>query len=345
MFKLESLPAYEGDCLILSWGEGSIHRILIDGGRSQTASKVLNYAKTHNLNRGAFELFIVTHIDRDHIEGAVKLLENKDFCELIKEIWFNDRSNLNYTPEKSEFEMFGALDGERLTNLIRDHQVPKNLSFQKKPIAVLGDTLPTIKLIGGLTLTVLSPDIQQLEALAKPWDDTIDKAPDGWEHLGGSTPIDLSFLAKSRFKSDTTRPNGSSIAIAAEYQGEHVLLTGDAHVKRLIESLRLYQLKHPQLTGFSVVKASHHGSQGNTSNELVETLKCRNWVFSTNGNYFKHPDQEAIARIITRSPKNTNLYFNYETEFTTPWRTSENNLYKFNTYYGADGYIAVDILP
>lgn len=344
MFHLEMLPACEGDCLILCWGDSERpHRLLIDAGRESTADAVQGYANRHGRANDMFELFIITHIDRDHIEGAVKLLGDAAFRPLVKQVWFNDRGDLNYAPPASEFETFGALDGERLSALIADHGIASNVRFKPAPVAVQNEKLPTVQLQGGLVLTVLSPDQEQLVNLAKPWDDTLREAPPGWEEYGESEPINIDFLSTRPFKSDRARPNASSIAVIATYEGRSVLLAGDAHVGRLMTSLALYKGEHPEFEQFALVKAAHHGSRGNVSSELVKAVRCSRWAISTNGSQFKHPDREAIARIVAGSPGPVGLFFNYETQFTTYWRGPCAQSYDFTPIYGVDGYLAVDI--
>jgi hypothetical protein len=346
MFQLEMLPACEGDCLILSWGDAEKpYRLLIDAGREPTADAVQAYADRYGRADDMFELFIITHIDRDHIEGAVKLLRDDDFRPLVKQVWFNNRGDLDYAPPASEFETFGALDGERLTTLIADHGIASNVDFKPAPVAVENEQLPTVELEGGLVITVLSPDQEQLANLAKPWDDTLSEAPPGWEEYGELEPIDIDFLSTRPFKSDRAKPNGSSIAGIATYDGRSVLLTGDAHVGRLLTSLALFKREHPEFEQFALVKASHHGSRGNVSSELVKAVRCSRWAISTNGNQFKHPDREAIARIIAGSPGPVGLFFNYETKFTTYWRGPRAQPYDFTPAYGVNGYLAVDIPP
>ncbi|GLQ82770.1 hypothetical protein GCM10007881_62930 [Mesorhizobium huakuii] len=343
MFRLELLPASEGDCLILSWGRGDIrYRILIDGGRSSTATAVKAYVAKHQLGKGAFELFVITHIDRDHIEGAVELLGDDDFRPLIKQVWFNDRADLTYQPRPG-FEEYGALDGERITRLIVDNDIPANTNFAPKPVALVDDTLPFVGLADGLTITLLSPDLNQLAALAGPWDETLEAAPEGWEDLGEDESLDVSRLALRQFKTDDAKPNGSSIAFVASYDNHHVLLTGDSHVRRILTSLDVFKAAHPEIKGFSLVKASHHGSRGNTSLELVRALACRRWAISTNGTQFRHPDRDAIARIISASPGPVEIFFNYTTEQTNVWKGMLKGAPAFAPKFGVDGYIAIDI--
>lgn len=343
MFRIEMLPAREGDCLILSWGNGDeIRRILIDGGRSSTAKAVLDYAQENKLGPGAFERFVITHIDRDHIQGAVDLLKQPAFRTLVKQVWFNGRADLDYAEPENDYEMFGAKDGERLSTLITSNDIPWNTDFNGKPVAILDeDALPTIDLPGGLTITIVSPDPRQLEALAKPWDEEIEAAPPGWETLGEGQPVEADFLAAKRFSSDRAKPNGSSIGMIAEFEGRAILLTGDAHVARLIKSMSALKKSREDFT-LSAVKASHHGSRGNTSVELVRLVDCQLWLFSTNGDQFRHPDQEAVARVICETSKPVELVFNYETKYNDVWKNGTKPARDFTHRYG-DGFIAVDI--
>lgn len=344
MFRLEMLPAREGDCLIVSWGSAqSPKRLLIDAGRDTTANEVLEYAQRNGNDEGMFELFIVTHIDRDHIEGAVPLLRDGKFRRLIKEVWFNTRGDLQYASPAPGFEEFGALDGERLDRLLVEHSVPTNLPFAPAPVVVRPDSLPEVNLPGGLRLTLVSPDQGQLEDLAKPWDDTVEAAPDGWEDFGEDQPLDIDVLARKPFKPDTAKPNGSSIAVVASYRGQSILLCADAHVQRLKDSLKIFASQHTDHRGFALVKASHHGSRKNVSRELVEIANSPRWAISTSGAHFKHPDHESIARIIAASPQPVELYFNYDTAFNQVWRGRTVGAYEFSPTYGVEGYLAIDI--
>ncbi len=58
-------------------------------------------------------------------------------------------------------------------------------------------------------------------------------------------------------------------------------------------------------------------------------VQCRNWLFSSNGAMFNHPNPETIARIVCNQPTKPTLHFNYVSEFTAPWRTHpEKSRYK-----------------
>jgi hypothetical protein len=72
-----------------------------------------------------------------------------------------------------------------------------------------------------------------------------------------------------------------------------------------------------------VFKLPHHGSRANVTLELLDLVKAHHYITSTSGRRFKHPDEEAMARVITRGRPTTNvtptLWFNYSTVTTSPW--------------------------
>ena len=46
-----------------------------------------------------------------------------------------------------------------------------------------------------------------------------------------------------------------------------------------------------------VLKLPHHGSHANVSLDLLRTLDCARYLFSSNGAHTRHPHPEAIARV------------------------------------------------
>jgi len=51
----------------------------------------------------------------------------------------------------------------------------------------------------------------------------------------------------------------------------------------------------------------------------VRAVPARHYLVSTNGDTFHHPDDEAVARIVTGAPRGATLWFNYRTPRTARW--------------------------
>lgn len=341
MFRIDVLPAQRGDCIWLTYGEpGDLHHILIDGGPQETIPTLVPELERRISalpgRTSRVELLIVTHIDADHIQGVVSLLSDHRRVELFRDVWFNGWRHLG---------LLGGPDAERLTAALLTHPRRWNRAFDGEAVAV-PDTgpLPTIRLRGGMKLTLLGPTHDALRRLAPEWEKTCRKAGilpgEGatisrrrWQRdqlLGGFEP-DL--LSQRTFRADRGAPNGSSISVIADYDGKRVLLLGDAHARATEEALdRIGPGPHR----FAAVKLSHHGSRGNTSVGLLERLRCSRWIVSTNGAQFHHPDAECLARVVVTQRRPT-FYLNYETEQVTDLIASAGPRYKVSVPRRGDG--------
>lgn len=130
--------------------------------------------------------------------------------------------------------------------------------------------------------------------------------------------------ADAPFGGDTSRANGSSIALLLEYPASkpevRFLLAGDAWASVLETSLaRLLKLgARLSLNGF---KLPHHGSVANISEALLERLKCSNYLISTNGAIFGHPHARCVELLLkTHSGQGKpRLHFNYLVTSTEAW--------------------------
>ncbi|MBN8441530.1 MAG: hypothetical protein J0M28_07490 [Thauera sp.] len=184
MFRIEMLPAAHGDCLWIEYGTGSeVHRILIDGGPAHTypalRERILHLPEDDRV----FELLVVTHIDGDHIEGVVRLLQDAEVLKCrFERIWFNGRDQLNAVPDPAG-EPLGALQGEFLGLLIADYEarVGKPVWNAGLPSALAAidrkaGALPVVELGGNCRLTLLSPDHERLLELKDEWREALEEA-------------------------------------------------------------------------------------------------------------------------------------------------------------------------
>jgi beta-lactamase superfamily II metal-dependent hydrolase len=325
VFQIEMLPAREGDCMLLTYGRtGALSRVLIDGGRAGTRSALKKRFKRLAEEERELELLVVTHVDRDHIEGILSLLEDKSNPVRFREIWFNGYDHLR----NLDVESFGPVQGERLTRAILEQRIPWNGKFQGMPIEA-AERCPVRQLDGGLTLTVLSPDRAKLEALIPRWESQCRneglvpgvearrrEIPEGMEPFG---PVAIEELARAPFEPDDSLSNGTSIALLAEYEGKRVLLAGDAHPDLLEASLRNLLGPAGGRVPVDAMKVSHHGSSYNTSREVLDLLSCPMFLISTNGSIYHHPEQKAMARLIRSSEREKQIVFNYRSDETLIW--------------------------
>lgn len=335
MLRIEMLPAGHGDCLLLEYGDSAApHRVLIDSGPFYAypafAQRILDLASSGQ----TLELLVITHVDTDHIDGAIKLLAAAPQGIVLRDVWFNGWRHL--LPGRSERR--GPVQGEMLSALIED-RLPWNVAFEGQAVSVKkGLPLPTKPLEGGLTLTLLSPEWKELINLNAAWENEVRAAGlepgsrvQALKKLASSpryrprraAPPDVAGLAAQRFEEEKSKTNASSIAFLAEYEGQACLFAADAQPYRLVDSIQvLLGQRGVRRLKVDVVKLSHHGSRGNTSAELLSLLDCKHFLVSTNGGGgFRppHPHAEAIARVIERCGPGAELWFNYRSEMTEIW--------------------------
>jgi beta-lactamase superfamily II metal-dependent hydrolase len=335
MFKIEMLPAGHGDSLWIEYGEpGAIHRVLIDGGTAATYDSLRERIERIPEDERRLDLLIVTHVDADHIEGSVRLLGDKALKLKCDDVWFNGFKHL---PNPDD-DRLGPVQGEYLSALIRKRRHPWNRAFKGKA-AMIPDEGPirSYTLTGGMKLTLLSPTERQLTRLRPQWNKVVREAglepgvaKEALEALAkdkklqpdalGEPRIKVEALAASDFRADAALANGSTIAVLAEYGGKRALLGGDAFAPVLQQSIqRLLDAGGLDRLALNAFKVPHHGSKGNLSTDVLDLIKCKRYLFSTNGKLFNHPDAEGVARVIIHGGKEPGLFFNYRTEDNEVW--------------------------
>ena len=343
MLRIEFLPAERGDCILLSYGEPDPdHWVLIDGGPYNTYENLRNRVIEAGIER--FELVVCSHIDADHIDGIIRLVQDTGVTHDIADFWFNGRHHLDEAVDRKRVEgvvQLGGVQGEILGVLVADLKLPWNAAFAGGPVVIDDDDrqpLPAVELAGGLRLTLLSPYVRELDRLRRAWDKAV--------RLAGFEPGDrektLEALKKRTVLAppaqlggdDSSEANGSSIAFLVEYGDATVLLSADAFpavISRSLDRLRAERALD-RAVDLDAWKISHHGSRNNTDAPMLRRARCRNFVVSTNGARFRHPDRETIETV--GAVQDAELWFNYRSPTTEPYETDK--ALAGRTHYPAD---------
>lgn len=205
---IEMLPALSGDCFLIKLGKYKRTNIIIDSGYSETYDNYLKYRLNEIKSLGEIvNLMVITHIDADHISGAIKFIkENNDdlkFNEgiVINEIWHNSLRHV-YLEEREE-EIISENDNEILEMLqIKGMPIPED-SYKRinKPISglqgsVLGgliklgnynwnknangkaiciENLSEKFIINDVKINLLTPNYERLKQLKNSWEKNLRK--------------------------------------------------------------------------------------------------------------------------------------------------------------------------
>jgi beta-lactamase superfamily II metal-dependent hydrolase len=348
MYNIHMLPASFGDAILIEYGpEGKPSYILIDGGPYFNFAEMIKGLKRVAPKLTKLELLVITHVDIDHIDGIVTLLNQHELPFTVNEIWFNGFRQL----ERIESDVQGALQGEYLSTLISKNKLKHNTYFRGGPVMVHDfSDLPEIR-FNDFVITLLSPGERHLEKLRSLWKKEIaelesektieqrwkeDKRYDDEisDILGKST---IRELQEAKPKGDKSVANQSSIAFIGTYENKRCLFAGDATTDNLLEAVPSLIKPGAKRLKLNAWKVAHHGSKGSTLDALMEKIDCKTILVSSDGKRYQHPDPECIAKLIKHTDAEVSFYFNYLTEFTRPWNNKVwKDKYHFHSFYPDD---------
>ena len=191
---VELFPASHGDAaLVRCLGPGGTTNILVDGGLQSTYD---TFTKTRlaELSQDGEDLalLVVSHIDDDHIGGALALIADNGSASApkligIRDVWHNSYKHLPLsgrppTPEEvakvhsqarhgttSPSGNISARQGSCLAALLKRFAYPWNVAFSGGPVVSVEGAPCSIALSPSVTVTVLSPLPAHLAALSRLW--------------------------------------------------------------------------------------------------------------------------------------------------------------------------------
>ncbi|MEP4038992.1 hypothetical protein [Pseudophaeobacter sp.] len=262
------------------------------------------------------DLLMVSHVDDDHINGVLDLADeliNSDEGGLplvrVDTLWHNSFDEIignqeldTDSAEASALASFGDAglpsdadhdaahvlasirQGHKLRNAATVLDWAVNSPFDALVLDGENNAEKIDLFGGGLKITVLGPQKDELKKLQKKYDDFLrDKG------LGREAPQG----ALAAISKDRSVANLSSIVALMECDGKSILLTGDARGDHILEGLGKRGLATEDNPFFvDVLKMQHHGSERNVSPEFFRRIKARHYVFCGNG---KHGNPERLT--------------------------------------------------
>lgn len=365
-FRVHALPAACGDCLWIEFGDSrALKRILIDGGKIGAYAALRDKVRSLRLEDSLIHLIIVTHVDADHIEGIIGLLTDEQVDAAFREIWFNGWPQI----QSNAGETLGITQGELLGCLLGSKSPDKwNYSWADRPRRAIyrdeSEPMPS-RACEGMSLTLLSPDLPRVARLRAAWERALKQhhlAPGGLENTLallqqryrnlfkgptlGAPADEWQSLLHVPFASDDATNNGSSLAFLAEFSGLSCLLLGDAFPDVVHDAIsKVARARNLKRLPIDLMKVSHHGSQDNTHDALLDGIECKHFLFSTDGSSYGHPDEACVARIVQRCGPDVHLYFNADhSRRKVIWNDEHRRAqYRFHVHYPADVALGISV--
>lgn len=327
--KLEALPAAKGDCLLLHHGTPQKPKlVLIDGGPAgiyqQSLKPRLLALRQERIAAGLLrddqklfiDLLIVSHIDDDHINGVIALLE--DMADRsnpapfrIGRLWHNSFDSLVGTGsgKVAEASVHGdvvtaAVGAELVDGDGEEHDVAmvlasvgqgyQLLGLAKKLSIGINSDFSGLAIeasdgkkrdVDGLKVTVLGPMHDELANLRADFAKWLEARKKG----GGTT---ASLIASF---TDLSVPNLSSIVLLVEGEGQKYLLTGDARADKVRDAAKKFNLLNAKgELPVDLFKVPHHGSDRNNGIESFKAFPAPCYVFSGNGEH-GNPERKTLS--------------------------------------------------
>lgn len=330
---IELLPARHGDSVLVEWGDESRqHTMLVDAGPATAYDDIASRLRARN--NDDIDLLVMTHVDADHIEGTILLVNDQDLDLRFGDIWFNGARQLPTT--------LGPAQGEILDALINERGLPLNHRFAGKAVqAPLLGALTPVEFPGGLIVTILAPDGQALRRLGGAWHQALKEvgltsgsAQQALKRLRSRRQLipKKSFLGPGAGQ-DTSIANASSIVLLLEWGDVRLLLTGDSTPSVLLPAVRrLLRERGIDRLPLTALKIPHHGSRNNMTAEIAELLPAEHYLISTDGSHFRHPDKSALTTLVQHGNPMSEIHFNYDNAATRKWTDQDDGGLHRKTY-------------
>lgn len=233
-----------------------------------------------------------------------------------------------YDPHEGEQEI-SAVQGTTLAGFLYKGNYNWNSMFEGK--AVSCESKQVIDIADDCFIQILSPDEKALSKLMNVWkhelmeskfdfEFTMDSIfDDAFEYymrylnvVSGKVDdissskddlMSIDELVKIVSKDDEKATNNSSIAFVLSCCGKRLLFLGDMCTKNIEYGVLENE--------FDLIKIPHHGSTNNIDFEFITKFKSLNYLISTNGKKYQHPNIDVIAKIIASNFDEKHIYFNY----------------------------------
>lgn len=339
MLSVEYIPMQYYDAIVIHFtdDDGYGHNIIVDGGEifspkiCYTDKLKVHLEKIFN-KRESIDLWIITHIDNDHIGGLYHFINDGVFFEKnhaqLKEVWMNYGGDGDFVVQRKG--VIGYNSGKKLRNVLHE----KKINLKEGVIAGISRD------VANVGISVIAPDVDSYNRYIKWWNskefnDNV-KTSDGLVR-GGNWDYDIKFtnFDLKRYDEDNEVKNNSSIAFVLFYNQYKVLFSADSCSSILLNGLEKTKLLKNGKVSLDLVHVPHHGSSRNSCFSFLKSLVCNQYVITGNGeNKYKLPDKETIARLIGANPTGCELHFTAKNQKLQEIFTDEDDV-NLSVCYGA----------
>lgn len=271
-YEIEFLPVgngeKSGDAIVVRYGEESNYKIMIvDGGGKESGQALVDHVKKY-YDTDYVDYVVNTHPDQDHASGLSIVLEELT----VGELWI-------HRPWEHTSEIIDHFKDGRITENSLKERLQKAFKYvypleemaKEKNIKICepyqGSTVGEFE--------ILSPNIDwYLYELIPEFNKTPEAKPTTESFTDSLTTLASRVLESLNYETlkedgETSADNESSVILYANFNGDGILLTGDAGIRALNKAYEYY----PKLSNnLKFVQVPHHGSRRNVSPSILDKI-------------------------------------------------------------------------
>lgn len=311
------LPAQHGDSLILHCAKGdNTGIIVVDGGTCSNPR--LNYFVKAVEELDSIDLMVLSHHDSDHISGILHYFKRhlSDNTLSAKSIWANCADHIDFETS----DKISARQAATLASILDQLQIDGKITWRSD----IHNQLPVVD-YPFATIEIIGPSIDTYRKFQERYEEARPKSVTSLISSNNSNN-DIDMTLDDLSKRSKTPPDSSdyqilanmaSISFILRCDDLSIMMLADSFPQEIVECLTNKGYSKDNKLKVDFIKIAHHGSQHNTSNELLDIIECDNFLISTNGGtgQSRHPQRETLANILCHSERDfsrtINLYFNY----------------------------------
>ena len=295
--RIRIIPMPYGECLILQWKDSQdVDRtIILDSG---TVSSYRHHLRQFLAELdGDIDLWVISHIHDDHIGGVLKYIDDMQggILDVKCRQWLFNHICKDSETFTTRFKDGSVAESVRQGNILSAYLNSIGVS-DVECAAVRGKVIN----IDNAKLIVLNPsdvNLRDEENIPSSF-----AASSGGNDYGKA--ID-SFEVGS-YKEDSNAINASSMALLIELSGKRLLWMADSVSSEVCAALEQlgYSKSNPLIC--DCMTLPHHGSKGNISKDLLEIIRCKRFIVTSDGeNIHNLPNKEALSKVILCNKKHS----------------------------------------
>jgi beta-lactamase superfamily II metal-dependent hydrolase len=312
-----------GDAIAIrySFGGGQWSVMVVDGGDKDAGARLVEHIRTH-YGTNIVNHVVNTHPDSDHCSGLSVVLEEMD----VKQLWM-------HLPWSHAPRMMDAFDDARLTqgsvqrrtaDAVRAAKTLHDIAVRKRvPVTEPYQGAD----IGGFR--VMSPSMADYLSLLPHFRCTPPAAVSLGARLVGANALaglpsgvrqaipsrlsnalaSTAATPENEFTRLGTKPtaaeNESSVVLFADFDGQRVLLTGDAGPQALTAAADYAARLGTSLLDLRLLQVPHHGSRNNLTRSVLDRISAKTAFVSVAAGSKTHP-RPSVTNALSR--RGTSVY-------------------------------------